>query len=405
MNIIVIGGGPSGMMSAIKASEGGHDVTLFERNSNLGKKLLATGNRRCNITNNKPTRQLISAIHNGKFLYSMFDQFDVQSIIDFFYTYGLHFREEEDNKMYPITNRSSDVLDVLKKALKDNHVNVKHNSLVESIIIDNERVKSVTANNKTYACDHLIIATGGVSFPFFGSDGLMHGHLKSHNITSTPLYACEAPLLSNDKRITSLKLVGLSLSNIHLTIVNDKSKAVYATDGDLMITHHGLSGPAALKSSEYVHKLLSKGSSAIARLSFINSMNQSQFEHYLKTNKNETLRRLLNQHLPKRLTDHIIETLKIDPNSTITQISKQNLERLYSLVFRYDIRLNAVESIQKAFVTGGGIDLKQIDSKTMKHQDIKNLSLCGELLDLHGPLGGYNLTIAFLTGMLAGTSI
>lgn len=405
MNIIVIGGGPSGMMSAIKAKEAGHHVTLFERNHQLGKKLLATGNRRCNITNNKPSQQLIKAIHNGKFLYSMFNQFDVQSIIEFFSSYNLQFHEEEDNKMYPITNRSHDVLDVLKKALNDNRVEVKYNSLVESITIEDDCVKSVTVNKKIYPCDHLIVATGGVSFPFFGSDGLMHEHLNAHNITSTPLYACEAPLLSNDKRITSLDLVGLSLSNIHLSIINDKNKSVYKTDGDLMITHHGLSGPAALKSSEHVHKLLLKESSAIARVSFLNNMNQAQFEQHLKTNQNETLQKLLNQSLPKRFVNHIIQLLNLHSHTTVTQISNHNLEQLYTLLFRYDIRLNAVESIQKAFVTGGGIDLKQIDSKTLKHKDIKNLSLCGELLDLHGPIGGYNLTIAFLTGMLAGTSI
>lgn len=405
MKVVVIGGGPAGMMSAIYAAQNNHEVTLIERNDTLGKKLLATGNRRCNITNNKPSQELVSLIHNGRFLYSTFSYYDVYHLITFFQERGLAFIEEEDNRMYPITNKSHDVLEVLIKTLEALKVQVIYNNTLEDLIIENQEVKGIIINEQEILCDHLILASGGISFPVFGSDGKTHNILSQHNFKITNLYPCEAPLLSKDPLIKSLALVGLSLENIKLSLLNEKHKIIHTSEGGLLFTHHGLSGPAALKSAEYVYNQLEITKPVNIRLQLLNTMNQQSFEEHLKSRPNDSLKKILNEHFPKRLTDYLLNTLELENTITISQLSNRNLENLYSLVFRFPLIINKVESIKRAIVTGGGVSLKEIDSKTMKHKDIHNLSICGELLDLHGPIGGYNLTIAFLTGMMAGSMI
>ena len=405
MKVIVIGGGPSGMMSAIYAAQSGHKVVLIERNNALGRKLLATGNRRCNITNNRTVHEHVDKIHNGRFLYSTFSQFDVTCLIKFFSDRNLEFHEEDDHRMYPITNKSSDVLAVLEKEIESLDIEVRLNSTVDDIIMNGSSVSGVKVNGHELMCDHLIVASGGLSFPIFGSDGLTHEILKKHDVEITDTYPSEIPLLSNDLLVTSLDLVCLSLKDISLTVLNKNKKSVYSTRGDIIFTHHGLSGPAALKSGEYVYHLLQSEPSVKIRLELMNTLNQKQFEDYLKGMPNETLRKALLNYLPKRLTDYIIKRLKLDSSVIITQLSKRTLETLYSLLYRLDIHVNGVERMSKAIVTGGGVALNQVDSKTLKHNNISNLSLCGEVLDLHGPIGGYNLTIAFTTGMMAGSSI
>lgn len=405
MEVFVIGGGPAGMISAIYAAKAGHKVTLLERNKTLGKKLLVTGNRRCNISNNKTVNDLVKLINNGKFLYSAFSNYNVSTIIEFFKHNNLELIEEEDNKMYPITNKSIDVLNVLINELKESNVNVMTESFVENLHVKDNQVHKITFNKQTVNCDHLIVSTGGYSFPNLGSDGNFHKRLAEININITDIYPCEAPLLSKDSFIKDLALVGLSLSNISLKVMSSKNKVVAESFGNIIFTHKGISGPAVLKISEYVYKLLQKQNNVKILIALTSKMNQNEFSKVILNSKNRKLTNVLNDYLPKRLTEYIINKLGLSKTSKITEISNQKLEELYSLIFRFEVSIFKTEDIAKAFVSGGGVDLKHIDSKTLKHTLITNLSFAGEVMDLHGPIGGYNLTIAFITGMMAGSNI
>lgn len=405
MRVAVIGGGPAGMMAAIKAAESGADVSLFERNKNLGRKLLITGNRRCNITNNKDSSEIVKLINNGKFLYSSFANYDVNSIIQFFSDYGLSLIEEEDNKMYPASNKSSDVLSTLEKVLLESNVSVLYNSLITSIEVTDGLVKNIIINDKKVDFDHVIVATGGISFPNLGSDGLIHETLKNNNIKLTKLYPCEAALLSKDTFIKKAELAGISLKDVKINVLNSKKKIKHSSEGDLLFTHKGISGPVSLKISEHVYKLLEKQDFVNIQIALINNISQEDFIKVLKNNQNERLINILKKYLVSRLLEYIILNLNLDKNVKVTEISNAKLEDLYQNLFRFNMSISGVDNIKRAFVTGGGVSLKEIDSKTFKHKEINNLSFAGEVLDLHGPIGGYNITIALISGMMAGSNI
>lgn len=405
MKVAVIGGGPAGMMAAIKAAESGAEVTLFERNKNLGRKLLITGNRRCNLTNNKDSSELVKLINNGKFLYSSFANYDVNSIIKFFADNDLQLQEESDNKMYPVSNKSSDVLSTLEKVLIERNVSVSYNSLITSIELKDGLIESIVVNDKKEAFDHVIIATGGISFPNLGSDGLIHETLKNNNIKLTKLYPCEAALLSKDTFIRKADLAGISLSDVKISLYNNKKKLKHSSEGDLLFTHKGISGPVSLKVSEHVYKLLEKENNVNIQINLINSISQEDFIKVLKDNQNEKLINILKKYLVTRLAEFILNAIDLDKNIKVTEVSNAKLEDLYTMLFRFSMNITGVDNIKRAFVTGGGVSLKEIDSKTFKHKEIKNLSFAGEVLDLHGPIGGYNITIALITGMMAGSNI
>lgn len=404
MKIIVIGGGPAGMMAAIHAKNDNNEVILFEQNNSLGKKLLITGNRRCNITNNKQAYALIKLLHNGKFLTEAFNHYDVNSIINFYRKYDLELHEENDNKMYPITNRAIDVLNVFKQSLKDNGICVKLNSKVTNINVENDAIKSVTVNDKDIECDHLIIATGGVSFPKLGSDGNMHRLLKTFNIESTKLFPVEAPLLSKDKVIKQNLLVGMSFSNIELTVhSSSKKKAITKHVSDMIFTHQGISGPAALISSEAVYKILLHDEAYIV-INFLPHIKQNSLIDQLVSSK-QNVSNTLSNFLPKRYVEYIINDNNIEDGVFFNQLSNSNKEKIYNSIYRFKLNISSVGNIERAFITGGGLNLEQINPNTLTVNSINNLSVCGELLDIHGPIGGYNLTIAQISGMLAGNYV
>lgn len=403
MKIVVIGGGPSGMMAAIKASKK-HEVILLERNNSLGKKLLVTGNRRCNITNNKQNHELVKMIENGRFMYSTFSVYSVDFIKEFFSKNNLPLIEESQNKMYPHTEKSIDVLNVLRRTLNDNLVDVRLNSYASNIIFENSKVKSVVVNDEEISCDHLIIATGGKSFPKLGSDGNMHKILSKNGVKITPLYPCEVSLISSDKIIKKHELVGLTLENVEIKVVSNKKTYFKATDS-IIFTHKGISGPGALNSAQHVYKAQINQKPVFISIKLIKDLNQNQFTELLNQNLSVRIDKFINRFIQKRLTDFILNELDIDKLTNISQISNRKLEALFDLLFRFNIEIKGTDSLERAFVTGGGVSLQDIDSKTYQHRDISNLSIAGELLDLHGPIGGYNLTIAFLSGAMAGSSI
>ena len=400
MHIIIVGGGYAGMIAAIRAKNKHNSVTILETNNKLGRKLLTTGSGRCNITNNKSNDNLIKLIHNGKFLYSTFSKLSVNTIINFYKENNLKLVEEVDNKMYPITQKASTVLKLLENKINELNIKVIYNTKVEDIIIKDNKVVKVISKNKEFLADHLILACGGLSYPKLGSDGSMHKILQSKGINIIKAYPVEASLFSSDKFIGEKVLLGISYQNISLKLF-DKKKLKFKTIDDIIFTHKGLSGPAALKSSEHIYKLLENSKEVAIYLNFINDLNTDKLKIHLINNPSDKLYNFLSTYLKRRHIDYIYKVLDFDKNIYNSQISNKDLELLSKLIFNFKVNINKVEDIQKAFVSGGGVDLKEINPLNFTSKKYPNLSIIGELLDLHGPIGGYNLTIAFLSAYMA----
>jgi len=379
----IIGGGPSGLMAAIEASKY-NDVIVFEANETCGKKLLITGNGRCNLTNNKNVKEFLQACNkNSKFLYNALNQFGPKEIINFFESSGVKLKEEKDNRMFPESNRSSDIL----KALLANCDQVKflYNHQVTKLIVKEDKVVGLEANDKFFELDAIIIATGGKSYSTTGSTGAGYQFLKACGHQISDLRPCEVALKSDNPAITSKKLMGLSLSNKVVEVVYD-NKVIAKDKGDLMFTHFGLSGPIVLKLSEKA--LENKGS-------------------YLRINHQlgdflgfDQVKKQLN--VPKRYWEYLIADLEIKP---IEQISKKERNLLKDYFNYQSFKITNALSLEKAVVTNGGVIINQFDRKSLESKLVENLYVCGELLDVHGSVGGYNLTLAFASGFLAGSSI
>lgn len=375
--ILIVGGGPAGMMAAISARlhHPHSKVLLFERNPSLGRKLLLSGGGRCNITAAVNQNEIIKNIpHNGKFLFSALHQFDAQAIMAFFEKRSCPLSVEDHHRVFPESGRANDVLKVLKKELEALNV-VRVHECVSNLDLEKRRVSTA---NGTYDFDHLILATGGVSVPQTGSDGLMFQLLKTSKHRITTLRPAETPLISQAPIIQSKALMGLSFKDVPLTLwINDK-KIVTITH-DFIFTHFGLSGPGALSLSSYCVDALALNAEVKVTIDF------SQGLILDEKNPSEIIDGL--ELLPKRLMQ-VMDTL--DGGSL--------LEKLQT----FTLTIHDVMGFNRAFVTKGGVDVKEVNPKTMQSKLYPWLSFGGEMLDVNGFTGGYNMTIAFATGYVAG---
>lgn len=405
MKILVVGAGPAGMMAAIHAINNDNQVTIIEANGSLGKKLLLTGNGRCNIANNKPNYQLIKILHNGKFMTKILNNFDINFIHEFYANKGLDLVEEVDNKLYPITQKSASVLDVFKDYLNELNITVRYNSRLDNFKLENGKITSLIINGKTEYYDHIIFASGGLSFPNIGSDGHIHNLLKANNIKYSDNYPVEAPLFSNDKIVKDKELLGLSFKDVKLSLYSSQSaKIIDSIRNDLIFTHKGLSGPGALILSETVYKLIEQNKSPYLAICFLNDLKQSKLAEII-ANSDQSIRNVLYDYLPKRLVNYMLNINNIDPHTHTKQVSNLNKEKLYEAIYRFKIQIDQVAPLKQAFITGGGISLDELSDESLVLHKITNLSLCGEMLDIHGPIGGYNLLIAQVSGAFAGSYV
>ena len=379
----IIGGGPAGLMAAIEASKH-HDVIVFEANNNCGKKLLITGNGRCNVTNNKNIKEFLQACNNNsKFLYNALNQFGPKEIISFFENSGVRLKEEKDNRIFPQSNKSSDILKALLAHCKQ--VKFLYNHRVTKIIIEENTIKGIEANNKLFELDAVIIATGGKTYSITGSKGDGYNFLNACGHQISTLKPCEVALKSDNTDITSKKLMGLALTDKLVEVVFN-NKVIAKGKGDLMFTHFGLTGPIVLKLSEKA--LENKGSYLRINHQITDFSGFDQVKKQLK--------------VPKRYWEYLIANLKIKP---LEQISKKEKARLKNHFNYQSFKITNALSLEKAIVTNGGVLINQFDRKTLESKLVKNLYVCGEILDVHGSVGGYNLTLAFASGFLAGSSI
>ena len=403
MNVIVIGGGPAGMLAAISASEQGNKVIILEKMNSLGKKLCITGKGRCNITSSLPIDEFIKNIPgNGRFLYSAFQNFTNQDILNLLNKQGLKTKEERGNRIFPITDRASDVLDALIAKLKKQNVKIITNTRVQDIIVENNKIKGVIANNKKYEADKVILATGGASYPTTGSNGDGYELAKKvgHTVTEIrpSLVALTAKTASQE---ICKKLQGLSLKNVGIKIIKD-NKEIYEDFGEMLFTHFGVSGPTVLSASAHLVRTDLKNVKMIIDLK--PALSEEKLEERILRDfmeeKNKEFKNSLDKLLPKKMIPVIVEIMNL--NKKVNEIKKEERKKLVKLFKNFEIEIENFRPVEEAIVTAGGINIKEINPKTMESKLVKGLYFAGEIIDVDAYTGGFNLQIAYSTGYTAG---
>ena len=413
MKTIVIGGGPAGMIAAITASKNKDKVILIEKNNSLGKKLLITGKGRCNITNAADISEFIEHIPgNGRFLYSVFKNFTNKDIIKILEENGLKVKVERGNRVFPITDNAKDVLDCFINELKKQDVEIRLNS--EVVEIETNKQKEVTGvyleTGELLKASKVILATGGKSYPKTGSNGSGYKLAKKLGHSITNIKPSLVPLIADENLCQ--KMQGLSLKNVKIKIKDlNKQKIIYEDFGEMLFTHFGVSGPIILSASailiryKNIEELLNSNKIKLIidlkpALSFEELDNRilRDFEKY----KNKDFKNSLNDLLPQKMIDCVIELSKIDPNKKVNEITKEERKNLSILLKNFEITIKGFRPIDEAIVTSGGIQTKEINPKTMESKIIKGLFFAGEIIDVDGYTGGFNLQIAYSTGFTAG---
>lgn len=419
MKIIVIGGGPAGMMAAITASDGKNQVYLIEKNSRLGKKLLITGKGRCNITSSLNISEFISNIPgNGKFLYSCFQNYTNEDIIKFLNDHGVNTKEERGNRIFPTSDKSLDVLGAFEKELIKKKVKIKLNCDAIKINTVNNQVEGITykdaeGKEKNLSADKIILATGGKTYSATGSNGYGYEIAKKlgHNITK--IKPSLVPLTSSKQSLNVCKnLQGLSLKNVKIKIIdNQKQKEIYEDFGEMLFTHFGVSGPTILSASAHliryknIDELLKNGQIKLVidlkpALTFekLDLRIQRDFGEV----PNKELKNALDKLLPQKMIPQVIEMSKINKYKKVNEITKTERESLVKVLKKFEIMISGFRPIDEGIVTSGGICIKEINPKTMESKIINNLYFAGEIIDVDAYTGGFNLQIAYSTGYTAG---
>lgn len=409
-DVVVIGGGPSGLMAAIAAGEAGAKVLLIDKGDKLGRKLAISGGGRCNVTNRLPVDEIIKHIPgNGRFLHSAFSIFNNEDIIRFFEGLGIQLKEEDHGRMFPVTDKAQSVVDALLTQLEKLKVTMWTNTPVETVEYENGETKSVILKDgQVIPCQNVIIAVGGKSVPHTGSTGDGYAWAEKAGHTITDLYPTEVPLTSSESFIKNKSLQGLALRDIALSVVDPKGKNVITHKMDMLFTHFGISGPAVLRCSQFVVKTQKKFNTRKVEMSIdaITDKNEEalfqQIVKLLKDEPNKSIKNVLKSLLPERYLLFLLEQCEIDEQLNFHHIPHEKLRLLAKNCKQFSFYVDGTLSIEKAFVTGGGVSVKEINPKEMSSKLSKGLYFCGEILDIHGYTGGYNITSALVTGRLAG---
>ena len=420
MKVVVIGGGPAGMMAAITSAKQGNDVILLEKMKSCGRKLLITGKGRCNITSSLPMDKFIENIpENGKFLYSVFKNFTNQDIITLLKENNVNVKEERGNRIFPLSDRSLDVLQAFENEMKKNNVKIYTETEVKEIKTKDNAVNKVIYLNKRSGIveeiltEKVILATGGKSYPLTGSTGDGYNIAKELGHTITKISGSLVPLISKNEDLQLCQAMqGLSLRNISMKIVDEeKNKKIYEDFGELLFTHFGVSGPTILSSSAHilryknVEELLKKGKIKL-QIDLKPALNEEKLNLRLLRDfdkfKNKQIINSLNELLPKKMIEPVIKKAKIKNEKRINEITKQERENLIRVIKCFEITISGFRPIEEAIITRGGINVKEINPKTMESKLIEGLYFAGEIIDVDAYTGGFNLQIAYSTGYTAG---
>jgi len=406
--VIVIGGGAAGMMAAVAAADSGAKVTIYEKNEKLGKKLFITGKGRCNVTNAGDMENLFANVMtNEKFLYSAFYTYDNQMVMDFLEKAGCPLKVERGDRVFPVSDHSSDVIAAFQRELRKRDVEIVLNSGVKEILWDEAdefAIKGVLLESgKKIMADSVVVATGGISYASTGStgDGYLFAEKTGHKVTE-----CKPSLVPfNVKEDWCKEAMGVSLKNVSLRLVCGK-KEIYNGFGEMLITHFGISGPLALSaSSYYVSK--AKGET----LGFIDlkpALDEEQLDKRVLRDfeeaKNKQFKNALNHLFPQKLIPVMIQLSGIDPDKKVNEITKEERKAFVQLIKNVPFTISGVRDFKEAIITKGGVSVKEVNPSTMESKKVKGLYFAGEVLDLDALTGGYNLQIAWSTGYLAGVN-
>lgn len=401
-NVVVIGGGASGLMAAGTAAYYGANVTLLEKNSRTGRKILVTGKGRCNITNNCDKDTFIANVPtNPRFLYSAINNFDCQDTIDFFNDLGLETKTERGNRVFPVSDKAMDVADTLYTFVKHNGVKIIE-STAKVILTSDGKVSGVldTKGNK-YDADCVIIATGGMSYPGTGSTGDGYKLAKTVGHTITEIKPSLVGLISSDEFCKELQ--GLSLKNVNL-MAYENGKEIFSEQGEMLFTHQGVSGPLVLSASSHMRNFDKK--SYKISIDLKPALSEEKLDLRLQKDfsehKNNQINNSLGKLLPKKIIPVVLKMWGIDPTKKCNLITKEERQELNKILKNFTVKIKSLGSIKEAIITSGGVSTKEISPKTMESKILSGLFFCGEVIDVDAYTGGFNLQIAFSTGRLAG---
>lgn len=401
--VIVIGAGPAGIMAAIHASKK-HNVILLDGNDRIGKKLFITGKGRCNVTNAKDISEFFDYIPgNPHFLYSALYSYTNEDTMNFFENVGIKLKVERGGRVFPMSDKSSDIIKGLSIGLKESNVQVKLNSKVTNIIYDANKIVGLEINNSTKLYgDYFIIATGGASYPLTGSRGEGQKFAKKLGHTIIELKPSLVPIELNEPWLKDL--MGLSLKNISLSILKN-NKVLYKNQGEMLFTNYGISGPLVLSGSRYVKN---EGNYEAA-IDLKPALNESELDKRIQKDflkyQNKEFKNALDDLLPKKLIPLIINLSNIPLDKKVNVITKEERKKLLHILKDLRVKIKGLRPIEEAIVTAGGVNTLEIDPSTMKSKIISNLSFAGEVIDVDAFTGGYNVQIALSTGYIAGNSI
>lgn len=404
--VLVIGGGAAGMMAAYAAGMVGHNVTLLEQNEKLGKKIYITGKGRCNFTNSSSLDEIMrQVVHNPKFLYSAFYTFSNDAVMDFFENEGMPYKVERGNRVFPVSDHSSDVIRTLERAMKKQGVVIKLHTQVKSLLVEQNKVCGVNLVDGTQVkADHVIVATGGLSYPTTGATGDGYTMAKASGHKMIPPTPALVPLTTKEEYI--LRMQGLSLKNVSLKI-RDHNRVIYDAFGEMLFTHFGVSGPLVLTASSKLSGRFPHMFDAVIDLK--PALSQEQLHERIlrefSARPNQQIKTVFQQLLPSKMVPIMIELSEIRAEKPVNEITREEREKIVQLLKAFPFTITGTRGFKEAIITQGGVSVKDIDPGTMASKKIDGLSFAGEVLDLDAMTGGYNLQIAWSTGYLAGISI
>ena len=413
MKVVVVGGGPAGIIAALSAAQCGANVMLLEKNTSLGKKLLITGKGRCNITSSIDISDFIKNIPgNGRFLYSAFQNYTNLDIISLLEKNGVKVKEERGNRIFPVSDRAQDVLDALIKELKKyKNIEIRTNAKVKKILVDDSNFVSgvVLENNEKIMAGKVILATGGKSYPLTGSNGEGYEMAKVLGHSIENIRGSLVPITADS---ICQRMQGLSLKNVKITIKDDESqKKIYDDFGEMLFTHFGISGPVILSGSS--HLLRYKDVERKFKEKNINlyidlkpALSQEELDKRILRDfdevKNKEFKNSLDKLLPKKMIDVVVDLSEINPYKKVNEITKDERLKLVNILKNFKVTLTGFRPVDEAIVTAGGISIKEINPKTMESKLVSGLFFAGEIIDVDAYTGGFNLQIAYSTGFTAG---
>lgn len=400
--VVVVGGGPAGMMAAITAARAGAQVVLIEHQNRLGRKLRITGKGRCNLTNDSANDELMrNVMTNPKFLYAAFSRFSSRDTQDFFEAEGVALKVERGKRVFPVSDNALDIVDAMVRACRREGVKIIFDKVLSLDIADGA-LKAVCCRDKRYECDRAVICTGGVSYPQTGSDGsgFKLARMAGHSVTE--LYPSLVPLTSPDPDCK--KMQGLSLKNVALTIKDASGKSVFEDFGEMMFTHFGITGPMVLSASAHIHGI---GTTKYrAELDLKPALDEKTLDARLLSDfakyNNKNFENALCDLLPQKMIPVVIARSGIDPHKKVNSITKEERKNLLEVLKCFKIDIKGFRPVSEAIVTRGGVKVSEINPKTMESKICSGLYFAGEVIDVDAYTGGFNLQIAFSTGVLAG---